>query len=118
MSKAHYDEATGLFIEDHPKQKMVKAYFTPPAVEEFSTFGERTEVVDALLEAISKIPSDWIPYGTFFHDEWMFVYSSAWDEEDQQYVLLIDLASSGKIVGLMPAIEDEAKHDELGPVIH
>ena len=35
MSKAHYDEETGLFIEDHPKQKMVKAYFTSPAVEEF-----------------------------------------------------------------------------------
>ena len=118
MSKAHYDEETGLFIEDHPKQKMVKAYFTPPAVEEFSTFGERTEVVDALLEAISKIPSDWIPYGTVFHEEWMFVYSSAWDEEEQRYVLLIDLASTGQIVGLMPSIEEVAHEDEAGPVFH
>ena len=118
MSKAHYDEETGLFIEDHPKQKMVKAYFTSPAVEEFATFGERTKIVDALLEEVSKIPSDWIPYGTFCHDEWMFVYSSAWDEEEQRYVLLIDLASSGQIVGLMPVIDDEVEHDELGPVFH
>ena len=56
MSKAHYDEETGLFIEDHPKQKMVKAYFTSPAVEEFATFGERTKIVDALLEEVSNIP--------------------------------------------------------------
>ena len=58
ISKAHYDKETGLFIEDHPKQKIVKAYFTPPAVEEFTTFGERTKIVDALLEEISKTPSD------------------------------------------------------------
>ena len=118
MSKAHYDEETGLFIEDHPKQKMVKAYFTPMAVEEFATFGERTKIVDILLEEISEIPSDWIPYGTFFYDEWMFVYSSAWDEEEQRYVLLIDLASTGQIVGFIPSIEDLADEDEAGPVFH
>ena len=118
MSKAHYDEETGLFIENHPKQKMVKAYFTTPAVEEFATFGERTKIVDVLFKEVSKIPSDWIPYGTFFHDERMFVYSSAWDEEEQRYLLLIDLASTGQIVGLMPSIEDVADEDETGPVFH
>ena len=118
MSKAHYDEETGLFIEDHPKQKMVKAHFTPPAVKEFATFGERTKIVDALFEEVSKIPSDWIPYGTLCHDEWMFVYSSAWDEEEQRYVLLIDLASTGQIVGLIPSIEVVADEDEIGPVFH
>ena len=118
MSKAHYDEETGLFIEDHPKQKMVKAYFTRSTVEEFATFGERTKIVDVLFKEVSKIPSDWIPYGTFFHDEWMFVYSSAWDEEEQRYVLLIDLASTGQIVGLIPSIEDLADEDETGPVFH
>ena len=118
MSKAHYDEETGLFIEDHPKQKMVKAYFTRPAVEEFATFSERTKIVDVLFNEVSKIPSDWIPYGTLFHGEWMFVYSSAWDEEEQRYVLLIDLASTGQIVGLIPSIEDIADEDEADAVFH
>ena len=118
MSKAHYDEETGLFIKDQPKQKMVKAYITRSTEEEFATFGERTKIVDVLFKEVSKIPSDWIPYGTFFHDERMFVYSSAWDEEEQRYVLLIDLAQTGQIVGLIPSIEDVADEDEAGPVFH
>ena len=118
MSDAHYDQGSGLFIEAHPKHRMVKAHFTPPIMEQFAAYAERTAIVDTLLEKVSEIHSDWIPYGTFFHDEWMFVYSAAWDEEEQQYVLLIDLASTGQIVGLMPSIEDVADEDETGPVIH
>lgn len=118
MSNAHYDQGSGLFIEEHPKHRMVKAYFTPPTMEQFAAYAERTAIVGTLLEKISEIHSDWIPYGTFFHDEWMFVYSAAWDEEEKRYVLLIDLASSGQVVGLMPAIEAEPEKGELGSFLH
>lgn len=117
MSKAHYDEVTGLFIEEHRRKKLAKVSFTGSVMDKYSTYEERAELVNALGDEINEIPADWIPYGTFFHDGRMFVYSSGWDEENRMFYMLIDLAKTASIVGFIPdgemENEDSNREDQI-----
>ena len=90
MSKAHYNEETGLFHEDHFRNELAKVSFTQSVMEKYLTYEEREKLVNALRDEIKDIPTIWIPYGTFIHDGRMFVYSSGWDEEEEFYFMLID----------------------------
>ena len=119
MSKAHYDEVTGLFIEEHQRNKLARVSFTVSVMDKYSTFEERAKLVNALGDEINEIPADWIPYGTFFRDGRMFVYASGWDEEDQMFYMLIDLAQAARLVGFIPEGEEENLDEEpADPVLH
>ena len=64
------------------------------------------------------IPTIWIPYGTFFHDGRMFVYSSGWDEEEE-FTMLIDLSLSAYMVGFIPdGAEEDKDEDQADQVLH
>ena len=119
MSNAHYDEETGLFHEEHFRNELAKASFTQSVMEKHLTYEEREKLVNALRDEIKDIPTIWIPYGTFFHDGRMFVYSSSWDEEDQMFYMLIDLAQAARLVGFIPEGEEENKdEDQANHVLH
>ena len=119
MSKAHYNEETGLFHEEHFRNELAKVSFTQSVMEKYLTYKEREKLVNALRDEIKDIPTIWIPYGTFFHDGRMFVYSSGWDEEDQMFYMLIDLAQAARLVGFIPEGEEENKDKEqTDPVLH
>ena len=112
MSKAHYNEETGLFHEEHFRNELAKVSFTQSVMDKYLTYEERDKLVNALRDEIEDIPTIWIPYGTFFHDGRMFVYSSGWDEEDQMFYMLIDLAQAGRLVGFIPEGEEETIDEE------
>ena len=112
MSKAHYNEETGLFHEEHSRNELAKVSFTQSVMEKYLTYEERDKLVNALRDEIEDIPTVWIPYGTFFHDGRMFVYSSGWDEEENCYFMLIDLAQAARLVGFIPEGEAKTKDEE------
>ena len=103
MSKAHYNEKTGLFQEEHYRdEELARVSFTRSVMEKYQSFRERNKLVNSLRDEIKDIPAIWIPYGTFIRDGQMFVYSSGWDEEDEFYFMLIDLSSAAYMVGFLP----------------
>ena len=119
MSKAHYNEETGLFYEEHYRNELAKVSFTQSVMDKYLTYEERDKLVNALRDEIKDIPTIWIPYGTFFHDGRMFVYSSGWDEEDQMFYMLIDLAQAARLVGFIPEGEEETiDEDQADHVLH
>ena len=119
MGKAHYNEETGLFHEEHYRNELAKVSFTQSVMEKYLTYEEREKLVNALRDEIKDIPTIWIPYGTFFHDGRMFVYSSGWDEEDQMFYMLIDLAQAARLVGFIPEGEEETiDEDQADHVLH
>ena len=119
MSKAHYNEETGLFHEEHFRKELAKVSFTQSVMDKYSTYEERDKLVNALRDEIKDIPTIWIPYGTFFHDGRMFVYSSGWDEEEEFYFMLIDLVQAARLVGFVPEGEEENLDEEpADPVLH
>ena len=112
MSNAHYNEKTGLFYEEHFRNELAKVSFTQSVMEKYLTYEEREKLVNALRNEIKDIPTIWIPYGTFFHEGRMFVYSSGWDEEEEFYSMLIDLAQAARLVGFIPEGEEETIDEE------
>ena len=112
MSKAHYNEETGLFHEEHFRNELAKVSFTQSVMEKYLTYEERDKLVNALRDEIKDIPTIWIPYGTFFHEGRMFVYSSGWDEEENCYFMLIDLSLAAYMVGFIPEGEEETIDEE------
>ena len=119
MSKAHYNEETGLFHEEHFRNELAKVSFTQSVMEKYLTYEERDKLVNALRDEIKDIPTIWIPYGTFFHDGRMFVYSSGWDEEENCYFMLIDLAQAARLVGFIPDGEEEnIDKEQADQVLH
>ena len=115
MSKAHYNEETGLFHEEHFRNDLAKVSFTQSVMEKYLTYEERDKLVNALRDEIKDIPTIWIPYGTFFHNGRMFVYSSGWDEEKEFYFMLIDLSLAAYMVGFIPdGAEDNKDEDQTG----
>ena len=120
MSKAHYNEETGLFHEEHHREELAKVNFTQSVMEYYKTYDERDILVNALRDEIKDIPTIWIPYGTFTHDGRMFVYSSGWDEEEEFYFMLIDLSLAAYMVGFVPEdVEgDNTNQDQTDQVLH
>ena len=119
MSKAHYNEETGLFHEEHFRNELAKVSFTQSVMEKYLTYGERAKLVNALRDEIKDIPTIWIPYGTFFHDGRIIVYSSGWDEEEEFYFMLIDLSLAAYVVGFIPEGAEENKDkDQTDQVLH
>ena len=119
MSKAHYNEETGLFHEEHFRNDLAKVSFTQSVMEKYLTYEERDKLVNALRDEIKDIPANWIPYGTFFHDGRMFVYSSGWDEEEEFYFMLIDLGLAAYMVGFIPdGAEENTDEDQKDQILH
>ena len=112
MSKAYYNEETGLFHEEHFRNELAKVSFTQSVMEKYITYEEREKLVNALRDEIKDIPAIWIPYGTFFHYGRMFVYSSGWDEEEEFYFMLIDLSLAAYMVGFIPDGAEENKDED------
>ena len=112
MSKAHYNEETGLFYEEHYRNELAKVSFTQSVMDKYLTYEERDKLVNALRDEIKDIPTIWIPYGTFFHDGRMFVYSSGWDEEEEFYFMLIDLSLAAYMVGFIPDGAEESPNED------
>ena len=119
MSKTHYNEETGLFYEEHFRNELAKVSFTQSVMKKDQTYEERDKLVNALRDEIKEIPTIWIPYGTFFHDGRMFVYSSGWDEEEEFYFMLIDLSLAAYMVGFIPdGAEEDTDEDQADQVLH
>ena len=119
MSKAHYNEETGLFQEEHFRNELAKVSFTQSVMDKYLTYEEREKLVNALRDEIKDIPTIWIPYGTFFHDGRMFVYSSGWDEEEEFYFMLIDLSLAAYMVGFIPdGAEETSDEGQADQVLH
>ena len=119
MSNAHYNEETGLFHEEHFRSELAKVSFTQSVMEKYLTYEERDKLVNALRDEIKDIPAIWIPYGTFFHDGRMFVYSSGWDVEEEFYVMLIDLSLAAYMVGFIPdGAEENTDEDQIDQILH
>ena len=120
MGNAHYDEDTGLFHEEHYRsEELARVSFTQSVMEKYLTYEERDKLVNALRDEIKDIPTIWIPYGTFFHDGRMFVYSSGWDEEEEFYFMLIDLSLAAYMVGFIPdGAEENTDEDQADQVLH
>ena len=120
MSKAYYNDETGLFHEEHHHEELAKVNFTQSVMEYYKTYNERDILVNALRDEIKNIPTIWIPYGTFMHDGRMFVYSSGWDEEEEFYFMLIDLSLAAYMVGFVPEDieEDNTNEDQTDQVLH
>ena len=119
MSKAHYNEETGLFYQEHFRIELAKVSFSQSVMEKYLTYEERDKLVNALRDEIKDIPTIWIPYGTFFHDGRMFVYSSGWDEEEEFYFMLIDLSLAAYMVGFIPdGAEENKDEDQTDRVLH
>ena len=119
MSNAHYNEETGLFHEEHFRNELAKVSFTQSVMEKYLTYEEREKLVNALRDEIKDIPTIWIPYGTFFHEGRMFVYSSGWDEAEGFYFMLIDLAQAACLVGFIPDGEEEnIDKEQADQVLH
>ncbi len=114
MSKAHNNEETGLFQEEHQREDLAKVNFTQSVMEYYTTYDERDKLVNALRDEIKDIPAIWIPYGTFMHDGRMFVYSSGWDEEEKFYFMLIDLSLAAYMVGFVPKGELDKSQEKQG----
>jgi hypothetical protein len=88
-------------------------------MEKYLTYEERDKLVNALRDEIKDIPTIWIPYGTFFHDGRMFVYSSGWDEEEEFYFMLIDLSLAAYLVGFIPdGAEENTDEDQANQLLH
>ena len=119
MSKPHYNEETGLFHEEHFCNELAKVSFTQSVMEKYLTYEEREKLVNALRDEIKDVPTIWIPYGTFFHDGRMFVYSSGWDEEEEFYFMLIDLSLAAYMVGFIAdGAEENTDEDQADQVLH
>ena len=120
MSKAHYNEETGLFYEEHYRsEELATVNFTQSVMEKYLSYDERDKLVNALRDEIKDIPTIWIPYGTFFHDGRMFVYSSGWDEEEEFYFMLIDLSLAAYMVGFIPnGAEENTDEDQADQIFH
>ena len=118
MSKAHYNEETGV-PRGALSQRSGESSFTQSVMEKYLTYEEREKLVNALRDEIKDIPTIWIPYGTFFHDGRMFVYSSGWDEEEEFYFMLIDLSLAAYMVGFIPdGAEENKDEDQTDRVLH
>ena len=120
MSKAHYNEETGLFHEEHHREELAKVNFTQSVMEYYKTYDDRDSLVNALRDEIKDIPTIWIPYGSFMHEGRVFVYSSGWDEEKEFYFMLIDLSLAAYMVGFVPGDieQDNTNEDQTDQVLH
>ena len=50
MSKAHYNEETGLFHEEHFRNELAKVSFTQSVMDKYLTYEERDKLVNALRD--------------------------------------------------------------------
>ena len=99
MSENHDNEGVCPIIEEHRSKETASVLFWPAVVELFPSFEERAELVKALGDEVSSIPSDVIPYGTLSYRQLFFVYQSRWDTDEGMYFMNINLAASCVEVG-------------------
>lgn len=78
-------------LEEHPEWNSI-VYFSEAVVELYGTYECRRNLVKELHQEIKNIPSHYIPYGTLFFENRIYVYNSNWDENSYQYTINIDLA--------------------------
>ena len=106
----NYDQ---FLIEEHSR-KNATVLFTKPVLELFDTYAKRQELVGALVEEIDAIPSTIIPYGTLTYMQIIFVFQTAWDEENDKWLAQIDLANQMIEIGEICEPDDlEAAYDDL-----
>ena len=98
MSIAHSLEQTRPLTEAHQRKQKATVWFSGAVVALYQTYLARQQLVNALGDAINKIPAIYIPYGTLVFEDKMFIYCSLWSEEDREYSMEIDLATHGKHV--------------------
>ena len=115
MSGTHNADEACPIIEEHKLGNTAKVWFSAEVVRAFKTYDERVPLVDALGDEINEIPSDYIPYLLLDYRQMTFVCATLWSEEEEIFLMEIDLAAGAVQVGevFVPANENN-EFDEEG----
>lgn len=118
MSEAHANDDLQPFIEEHQKPFKASVLFTPPVLELFKGLQDREHLVAALGAEIKRIPTDYIPYGSFDFRQLHFVYRAGWAEEEDKWFIHLDLAAGmieiGEIYDPETTDEEPSDHEAEG----
>jgi len=99
MSKTHNADEVCPIIEKHKRNETAKVWFSGKVVRALKTFDERASLVGALGDEINQIPSDYIPYLLLDYRQMRFVCATLWSEEENSFLMEIDVAAEAVQVG-------------------
>ena len=119
MSKTHNADDARPIIEKHKRNETAKVWFSGAVVRALKTYDERASLVGALGDEINQIPSDYIPYLLLDFRQMTFVCATLWSEEEEIFLMEIDLAAEAVQVGevFVPVNEnDEFDEEDFEPV--
>ena len=99
MSETHNADEVCPIIEKHKRNETAKVWFSGAVVRALKTYDERAALVGALGDEINQIPSDYIPYLLLDYRQMTFVCATLWSEEEEIFLMEIDLAAGAVQVG-------------------
>ena len=114
MSETHNADNVCPIIEEHKHKQTAKVWFSGEVVKAFGSYDERASLVGALGDQINQIPSDYIPYLLLDFKQMTFVCATLWSEEEEIFLMEIDLAAGAVQVGevFVPANENNEFDEE------
>lgn len=114
MSETHNADDMCPIIEEHKRNETAKVWFSRAVVRALKTYDERACLVGALGDEINQIPSDYIPYLLLDFRQMTFVCATLWSEEEEIFLMEIDLAAGAVQVGevYVPANENNDFDEE------
>ena len=99
MSETHNADEVCPIIEKHKRNETAKVWFSGAVVRALKTYDERASLEGALGDEINQIPSDYIPYLLLDYRQMTFVCATLWSEEEEIFLMEIDLAAGAVQVG-------------------
>lgn len=114
MSKTHNTDDVCPIIEKHKRNETAKVWFSGAVVRAFKTYDERASLVGALGDEINEISSDYIPYLLLDFKQMTFICATLWSEEEEIFLMEIDLAAEAVQVGeiIVPVNENYEFNEE------
>jgi hypothetical protein len=119
MSETHNADEVCPIIEKHKRNETAKVWFSGAVVRAFKTYDERASLVGALGDEINQISSDYIPYLLLDFRQMTFICATLWSEEEEIFLMEIDLAAEAVQVGevFVPVNENnEFDEEDFEPV--
>ncbi len=89
----------GWACEMHDRGEDALVWFSPSVVSIYEDYDSRHTLTNAVGDEINTIPSDYIPYGTVTFKDMLFVYNAIWFEEENYWVIEVDLGGEPVLVG-------------------
>ena len=99
MSETHNADEVCPIIEKHKRNETAKVWFSGAVVRVLKTYDERASLVGALGDEINQISSDYIPYLLLDFKQMTFVCATLWSEEENSFLMEIDVAAEAVQVG-------------------